>query len=213
MIELSIAQGVDRIVATPHHSPHYHHYDKGRLLDRLAEIKERIGDRCELFLGQELFYDSDMLKKLGDGGLLCMGESRYVLIEFYPWESFYNIKKAVREIAMLGYRPVLAHVERFEALDSPEKIGELTGMGAYMQMNFTSITGGLFDREAHRCRGLLKEGLIHFLGTDMHNTGSRAPRISDSLKWMKKHLDEDYVKELCYINAGRMLENKLIHAQ
>ena len=61
-----------------------------------------------------------------------------------------------------------------------------------------------------RCRKLLKEGLVHFMGTDMHNMSARKPETQEALRWMKRHLDADYVRDLTRRNAEKVLSDQKI---
>ncbi len=210
MIRMSVAQGVGRIVCTPHYSEQFHGYDKAQALEKFEQLKAAVGDECELYLGQEIFGSEGMLQKLADGELLTMGGKNYVLMEFYPWESVYNIQRMVREVEMLSYHPILAHIERYEALADEKKVMELMEQGAYMQINCSDICGHLFDRTAAYCKRLLESGLVHFLGTDMHDTKHRAPKVKTALKWMNSNLDDEYVAEICSLNADKMLRGERI---
>lgn len=214
MLRLSYEQGVRHVIATPHYSKQFKPYSKERAeevrLELEAAAKSNIAEDMEISLGQELFFTERTLERLSEGTLITMGDSRYVLIEFYPWESYYEIQKAVRELRSMGYRPILAHIERFEALADEDNVFELTEMGAYMQMNYGSISGSIFDKTASYCRKMLKNGAIHFLGTDMHNTDSRAPKLNAAIKWMKSHLNDEYLEDICWNNAVKMLKNERI---
>ncbi len=210
MIRADCSQGVDGIIATPHFSQHYNRYSCEKARERLELLAKEIGDECRLYLGQEIFYSEYTLEALKRGELMGMAGSRYVLVEFYPWESFYNIQYAIRELCLQSYRPIIAHVERFEALRDESRIRELTGQGAYIQMNFDSLEGGFFNKDAAWCKGVLEDGLVHFLGSDMHNRGSRAPKLTKAVKWIDRHLDEDYARALLFGNALKMIEDKRI---
>ena len=49
------------------------------------------------------------------GELLTLADSRYVLVEFMPWVPYSEIQDVSGHI-QYQYRPILAHVERYDVL-------------------------------------------------------------------------------------------------
>lgn len=56
----------------------------------------------------------------------------------------------------------------------------------------------------------MKEGNVHFLGSDMHNMRTRKPELMEASHWMEKHLDNEYMKDISYANAEKILKNKIL---
>ena len=102
----------------------------------------------------------------------------------------------------------MAHIERYQALREVERVEELAGFGACMKMNYGPIGGKWYSETTRWCRDVLKEGLIDFLGTDMHNTGTRQPETDKAMVWMEKHLDKGYIQDITYRNPGKILKNE-----
>ena len=164
----------------------------------------------ELFLGQEIYYSSDIRSELQKGNFLALNFSKYILLEFGSGVGFSEIVKAVRDIVYAGYSPILAHVERYFCLRKEGALKELVSYGAYLQMNYSCILGGLFNSDARWCKKQIVSKRIHFLSTDMHNTTTRDPSIKKSLKWLEKVLDEEYFVSLVRDNAKKVLENSML---
>ena len=213
MIQMAESQGITTIIGTPHYS---HHFQNNR--KKVAEAYEKLmchmksEGYCsvQIYMGQEILYSEDIPEMLARGELMTLAGSRYVLVEFLPFESYSKIFRAAGMIAMAGYQMILAHTERYECLRNQEKIQELLEAGVKLQMNCRPIGGRWYDETTRWCRKMLKEGNVHFLGTDMHNTSSRSPDIKGAVHWMKKHLDEEYMQEICYKNAEKILNHKQI---
>lgn len=74
-------------------------------------------------------------------------------------------------------------------------------------MNFRAIGGKWHDFTTRWCRKALKEGFVHFVGTDMHNMRTRKPETESAVVWMEKHLEPDYVKN-CFKNPEKILRNE-----
>ena len=214
MIGMAAAQGFDSFFATSHFSPMFDGCHGTALREKLLRLQEacskKYGEKIRIFPGQELMYCESSMELLHRGEAQTLADSRYVLMEFYPSESANVIRHAVRELVNMGYIPILAHAERYEEIKQEEQFGELIAAGALLQMNYGSLTGGLLDMRAAKCRKLLYNGLIHFLGTDMHDTGRRGPETGKACDWLEKHLDEEYVREITYGNAQRVINNDRI---
>ena len=116
-----------------------------------------------------------------------------------------SICRAVEELVQKGYIPILAHIERYEVLAVDDRIEGLKKKGACMQMNFRSASGSIFNKKAQRCRKLLKEEKIDFLGTDMHNTSSRSPRVWETVQWLRRKTPERYQRRLFRKNPSSIL--------
>lgn len=213
MIKMAESQGITTIIGTPHYSHHFQN-DRQKVVtayERLMRYMESEGHcAVQIYMGQEVLYSEDVPEKLAAGELLTLAGSRYVLIEFLPFESYSKIFRAAGMVATVGYHMILAHAERYECLRNPGKVQELLEAGVKLQMNYRPIGGKWYDETTRWCRKMLKEENIHFLGTDMHNTDSRKPDTKAAVRWMEKHLDEEYMQDICHGNAEKILNHKQI---
>ena len=110
MLRRSYKQGVRKVIATPHYVA-YHWRTKPQqiqeLMEKLAARVRKAMPDLELYRGQEIQYFEGMVEMLREGKLLTLAGSRYVLTEFLPTSSWSQIERAVRELTMAGYLPVL----------------------------------------------------------------------------------------------------------
>lgn len=210
MLYLASQQGIQTIIATPHFS---RKQDPGRLRELAAQLSEearQISAGMRVFLGQELMYFDSLVDYLKRGEALTLADSRYVLVEFLPNVTYKNLYQWVRKIMMAGYNPIIAHVERYRSVKTEEQIRELTAAGCYLQMNYSSIEGTIFDADARWCRKLLLGDHIHFLATDMHHSDRRAPVIEKSFKWLERNLDDEQLSLITNKHAQRLILNQSI---
>lgn len=134
-----------------------------------------------------------------------------MLIEFLVETEYENICAAIREFTTAGYIPVIAHVERYMKLTKHMGyIGELIDMGALIQVNISSLEGGITDQVTGFCRKLLKADMIHVFGTDAHGVNVRPPIVSGGLRYIEKKYGKGKVEELFNRNPKRILNDKLI---
>ena len=98
-----------------------------------------------------------------------------------------------------------------ESLDCALALEELTEMGAYMQINADSITGkdGFFTKRY--CNKIMKDGLLHFVGSDCHNSAKRSSRIGEAYRMVSAKFGQDYADELFIHNPAEILKQKQKH--
>ena len=143
------------------------------------------------------------------GKYLTLADSEYILVEFDPGSSYGYIKMATRDLTFAGFIPIFAHVERYQCLQKDDRLDEIRDMGALFQMNYTSLNGGVFNKNTAWCKAKIKEGYISFMATDMHRTDMRKPDTKKALNWLCRYVNDDLSKLVCD-NANKVIENKQI---
>lgn len=212
MLRQAQNQGIAGVIATPHYSGRYQNVCPDRIRSLCREVQEQtraeLKKEIRIWPGQEIMYSEEVVSLLEEGKLLTIADSRYVLVEFMPVMPYSYIFRAVKEMTLAGYRPILAHAERYPALREAGRVKELKEQGACVQLNFRPIGGKWYYDTTKWCRKMLRERNVDFLGTDMHNSEGRRPEIEKGAKWLKKSLASDYIKKLLNENALKMLKDK-----
>ncbi len=212
MLRQAHRQGITEVVATPHHSGQYQNICPDRIRTMCRRLQERaqaeLKAEMTIWPGQEIMYSEEALSMLDQGNLLTIADSRYVLVEFMPTAPYSYIFRAVKDMILAGYRPILAHAERYQALRENGRLEELKGQGASIQLNFRSIGGGWYHQTTRWCRKMLRNGIADFLGTDMHNTRGRGPETENAAAWMERELDSRYRESVLMGNARQLLGKK-----
>lgn len=212
MIRQAVRQGITGFIATPHYSGTWQNTcpDKIRMLSRKVQRRasEVLETQIRVWPGQEIMYSEEVPGLLEKGEILTMADTRYVLIEFLPSVPYSYIYRAVRELAFAGYRPILAHAERYAALRNTERAAEIKEQGAYIQLNYRTIGGKWYADSTRWSRKMLTDSLVDFLGTDMHNTSVRKPETDAALSWMETHLHTQYIAGITRRNAREMLTHR-----
>lgn len=213
LLELASEQGIHQIIATPHYIHGHNKMPAKEILELLKTVKavaNEIDSRFEIYQGAELYYYSGIISDLDNGKALTLGNTRYVLVEFHTSVTYREVVRAVREFTQACYIPVLAHVERYQALREGNSIDELTQMGAYMQMSFPSLSDSRHLITRHWCRQMVKMDKIHLLGTDMHRFDTRPPKVYTASKWLLKEMGRAYFKKLTNQNPAILLSGEFI---
>lgn len=209
MIGMSYQQGFRGFIATSHYSRRRPLADFPERTELLREAVRAVYEDVEIFDGQETRYHEELLERLGSGLAFCISGGSYILVEFDVDDSYDALFRGLRNLLSAGFRPVLAHVERYACLrSSAHRIEELRSMGVVIQMNYECLTGGLFDRNLKRCRGLLLSGLVDVLGSDMHRTDYRPPDTLPAQRWLRKAVSDEHFDILTRLNALRIIRDE-----
>lgn len=167
-----------------------------------------------LYAGNEVLWFDSMTERLQSGEILTLAGSHYTLIEFYPEESYQTILRAIRKVRNVGYRPIIAHAERFKAMQE-HGLAEVRELGAYVQLSTEPLShkglSGLFDRETKFIQKALRNQEADFLGTDMHRTDRRPPVLRDAIDWIERNLDADYADAVLQRNAQAIVRDEELY--
>ena len=163
MIRDAYEQGVRYIIATPHYRPEMFEPSMKKVIrvyHELRDYAEEVG--IGLRLGCEYYRNEQMIRHLDKKLRPTMLGSRYVLAEFSTNDSFVTVRNYIYELITKGYRPIVAHVERYFCCQEPERIQELKKLGAQIQINADSVLGYEGHTIKKFCAGLMKEDLVDF---------------------------------------------------
>ncbi|WP_074415603.1 capsular polysaccharide biosynthesis protein Cps4B [Streptococcus suis] len=211
-------QGVRYIVATSHRRKGMFETPEKIIMINFLQLKEAVAEvypEMRLCYGAELYYSKDILSKLEKKKVPTLNGSRYILLEFSmntPWKE---IQEAVNEVTLLGLTPVLAHIERYDALAfQSERVEELIDKGCYTQVNSThvlkpALIGERAKEFKKRTRYFLEQDLVHCVASDMHNLYSRPPFMREAYQLVKKEYGEDRAKALFKKNPLMILKNQV----
>ena len=108
---------------------------------------------------------------------------------------------------MHGLNVIIAHIDRYINLVSKENIKTLLAMGLKYQVNVDDI-GGFFKQS--NAMTLMRNGAVHFVGSDCHNTTFRPPCMKEAIKRIENRLGAEYA-EYYMSNAEKMLNNESIN--
>jgi protein-tyrosine phosphatase len=212
MLYIAYEEGIRVIVATPHFAAGSKNVSSEKTLRIYREVSQEVtkaGIKLDIILGNELLYNMDMIDSLNKGEALTIDGTRYILVEFPPCTSFREIWKGLNHCIFAGYIPILAHVERYPCLiKEPSLVYNLITVGAYIQMNLSSIVGRITDPKVRFCYKLLKKEWVHFLGTDSHGAFERVPRAKKAAAFLNRKFGEKKVRQLFWENPMTMLEDK-----
>lgn len=214
MLRIAWKDGINRIILTPHNKPMRHNVSLKTMKlmsEQLQKDAQAEGMEFSFYLGNEVYYRSDVIEDIEEGKACIMTGTSYVLTEFGPMDDFDYIRNGIYKILSAGYRPIIAHVERYNCmLSKPERVEELHEMGCYIQVNAGSVMGQYGFAAKRMCKKLLKQELVHFIASDAHDTEKRAPLLSECAGYVEKKFGESYMQKIFYKNVDKLLADEYI---
>jgi protein-tyrosine phosphatase len=162
--------GIQKIIATPHIMIDYYKNTpqtiNGALEILKAELeKEKIDIVVEA--AAEHYFDETFEERVKKKELMIMGDN-YVLFEFSFISAPPNVIPVVQKLKDLGYKPILAHPERYTYMEM-DQFKTLHDWGLSFQLNTISLTG-YYGRDSKRlAESLIDQQLIDFISSDMHH--------------------------------------------
>lgn len=215
LIDEAYSQGIRKIIATSHRRRGMFNTPEEKIEQNFVTLKEQVEKNysdLEVYYGGELYFNSDMLKKLENKEVPTLAGSNYVLLEFSSNVMYKEIFTAVDSVTLLGLKPILAHIERYNCLENNKKqVEELAHKGALMQVNSSSVLKMKFFGDKHkvykkRAKYFMDNDLISFVATDMHNLGERKPHLKEAYDFVVSKYGRETAEDLFKINAKRIFE-------
>lgn len=190
------AQGINTVVATPHFLSNME--SVGDFLNRRQEAYNNLklclsDDMPQILLGAEVAY-YEGISKLHGLELLRIGDSKLLLLEMpmSRW-SEYSVKEITNLACSNKVTVVLAHIERYLGFRNMDFIRNLLECDVLMQVNASFFNE---VRTRHKAFSMLREGSIHFVGSDCHNIKHRPPFIGQAYNLISKKAGETFLQDL-----------------
>ena len=219
LLEESYRQGVRTIISTSHRRKGMFETPEEKIAANFKQVQElakQVADDLTVLYGAEIYYTSDILKKLEEGTFPSLGGTKYVLIEFSMNTPYKDIHSALGNVIRLGMTPVVAHIERYHCLENDgDRVSELINMGCYMQVNSSNILkpklfGDRYKFMKKRVQFFLERDLVHFVASDMHNLDDRPPYMQKAYQIVAKKYGAARAEELFKTNQEILLSNEFI---
>lgn len=173
MVRELAAQGIERVVATPHYIPETS-YTSARVenLKLVEELRRRLaaaGVFVEVALGNEIYINKNVDELVRTGVASSLVGSRYVLVELPLNDEYAGAKDVLAELVRKGYKVVLAHPERYAVVQKDlAVVEELRGVGVLLQCNFGSLVGQYGKSAQKTVTALARRGMVYAFGSDVH---------------------------------------------
>lgn len=195
-------EGVTDIICTPHHRRRYNLPPK-ELQKRFEDFKKKAQDiPVNLYLGQEIYAQEDIRSDLKDGKLLPLNGTKYILIEF-SFHTEAEISDVCYELVRLGYKPIVAHLERYSYADVLVA-EDIHSVGGLVQINADSLVDKSGKAYRKKARALIRSGQVDFIASDCHK--GRALCFKAAIKYVAKKRGAEEADRLFFKNAEKITD-------
>lgn len=209
LLDIALQNGTTEIVLTPHYPNRVFGVDRGReeylahinaVISKLSEERPEI----KLYAGAENYCSEVTAQLISHNKLITINNTSYALIEFSEREGFEFVRDTVRYMVRYGYKPIIAHAERYLCLDrDPERIKILKNDGALIQVNARSvISEGRYRLLADY---ILRHHLCDVVASDAHEPYVRSTDISSAIAEMSYKYSPEYLQRLTQDNPEKIL--------
>ena len=144
MLREFVKLGYKKVITTPHIMSDFYKNTPEIILSGLETVRKAIQINnipIEIEAAAEYYLDFHFEELIENNNLLTFGDN-HVLFELSFMHEPNRIKEVIFELQTRGYKPILAHVERYPFyFNAWDKIEDFMNRGCLMQMNINSLSG------------------------------------------------------------------------
>ncbi len=163
--------GIRRIIASPHVTQVTFENDNSTIEPALAMLHaelDRRGNNIEVLHSAEYRIDELFHQRLENNELMLL-PNNHILIENSFIQEPWNLDNLVFDLQLRGLVPILAHPERYAYYSlQKNRYRTLHDAGLNFQINLLSLAEAYGPAERSMAEYLIKQGLVDFIGTDIH---------------------------------------------
>jgi protein-tyrosine phosphatase len=173
LIEGLCSIGVKKTIATPHIIGDLYRNTPTIINNVLYELQKacrKKGLSIEISAAAEYMIDDYFLEMLQQHEPLLTLHKNLILTEIPFTANADNLENIVALITENGYKPILAHPERYHYFQKRlDDYFYLKDIGFTLQINLLSLIGHYGEKEEKAAKFILKNNLATLVGTDMHH--------------------------------------------
>ncbi len=212
MAQIAASSGTQGIIATPHFRGEEASLALlPKLLSRYQRLQNALA-RTEipvrLYPGAEVLCLPQTPWLARRHELPTLADTNYLLVEFYFEEPQDYMDNMLKALADCGYRLVIAHPERYGAVQrNPMIADQWVSRGYHLQLNKGSLLGAFGDRVQYCAATLLEDGLVHLIASDAHSIARRTTDMRPLRQWLSRECTPEQIRRLLEENPRRLVEN------
>ena len=172
MLQAQLDMGISHVMCTSHVTAETFENTPESLTAAYEELKNAIareGLPINIYVSAEYRIDEYWTQEYEAGHLLPL-PGNHVLLENSFAQELIGIDNMMFELQVKGYRPILAHPERYRYYnDRRDRYKTLHNASVKFQINILSLAGYFGKGARERALWLIQNNLCDMLGSDMHN--------------------------------------------
>jgi protein-tyrosine phosphatase len=211
MVRAIASLGFSDLYATPHQRAGMFMPARAAIDAAFQTISEDVaaaGVSARLGLGAENFWDDVLHKRLGERTVPAYGGGVAFLFEVNPQLMPPGLENELFQLRLAGYLPVMAHPERYVAVQRDFTLAERLGRHAVMMVDLGALDGAHGKLEMKTARRLVLERLAPAAASDIHRPEDQTS-VAAGMAWIRKQLGPAALDEMLAENPRRMLAGEL----
>ena len=196
MLRIAADEGITHVIATPHYKLEHNNATPGQvdeLIDAVQAEASKNNIPIVIYQGNEVLFFNEFDEYLENKSFCRMNYGDYVLTEFLPTDRFSYIRSHIADCSYIfnvgSHAFISLNMCNYRNTSRTQHI-IYRNMGADIQINVSSVTGGGGKNVKKFVHSLLKEQLVDYIGTDAHRCeGSRVPNIRECSNILYKKYD------------------------
>jgi len=211
MCSIAARDGITTIVATPHILCDAGDPDISDIRDACESLRENLGLQgagIDLRWAAEVRMAEDLPRRIKAGEIPLLDASGIYLLLEPPLlgGNAEHLCKTIFDLRLDNMAPVIAHPERCEMFaSSPSLARRVVEQGALLQVNAACIVAEAESKGASPVGEWLREGLVHVVASDAHDTVRRPPVLSKAARACAELVGTDRAERLFRVNPARIL--------
>lgn len=187
MARMAVADGITKIVCTPHVTPSpdavaelEHH---ARVREQLQSSLQEEGIALELVGGAELMLTPDLFRFVKQNPAARLAGTKAFLFEITPFIPLHAVPPMLFSAKLAGLQAIFAHPERYpQTMHDFSVLETICEQGALLQLTAMSLTGDFGD-EVQRCAEKIVQSFPEHIviASDSHDQDWRKPILSQAL--------------------------------
>jgi len=202
MIEKAVSVGVTDLICTPHYAPlRGYVVSWEEITENFKMLQQKVQEQniqIRLYLGREIDEIKNIDELLQNKTIQTINNTKYVLVDFGMNKT--DIDEYCYELIINGYKPIVAHPERYNYITDPKEFHKWRRTGALLQINASSLFHPKNKQVKKQVEYLLKNGLVDLIGSDCHRNDKNYEDFEKTYKVVQKKYKGNT------INASFLLE-------
>lgn len=203
LLRLAAADGIRRMVATPHINPGYFDNDRNTITSALAVARALVLEHhipIQLAAAAEVRLTDQLMSAIEQQQLpfLGMWQGQQVLLLELPHSHVpAGTDKLLKWLGKKQIIAMIAHPERNREIQAnPQLLQRLQSAGCLFQLTASSLLGDLGDRHQQCADMLVRQRIYQVMASDCHNLQRRPPKLQQARQQLAQLTDDHYADAL-----------------
>jgi protein-tyrosine phosphatase len=211
MLRAIASLGFSDLYATPHQRAGMFMPSRASIDDAFRDVSSTAGASgitARLELGAENFWDDVLHSRMKEKTVPTYGGGPAFLFEVHPQFMPTGLENELFQLRCSGYLPVMAHPERYVAVQGDVTLAERLGRHAVMLIDLGALDGAHGRAEMKTARKLVQERLAHGAASDIHRPEDQSS-VAAGMAWIRKQLGPAALEEMLADNPRRLLAGEM----